>query len=268
MSRWIQIVGLLTSKLTGYFDGSGAPHQIKNKVLIVGGFVATEDRWLIFEDAWRTLLDKEGIQCFHMSDFIVCKRAFADWKNKDRKRKAFLSALCDVVIELRPISFASGVNLWDWQLVNLNYELEENNFQPYALAGWSCIGRMRDWCDANGHDPARTVYMFEEGDLHQSNLRRRAKKDYGILIQTEEKKNLLQLQSADFGAWQLLNVMREHERGNDFRESAEPWLIDVFAHLFRNIQYEHSYFSMRNLGKRSPSLLRVCTDYGVPARKS
>jgi len=251
------VVSLLTSQITAYFDGGGAPHQLKNLVLVVGGFVATEERWLAFRPEWQKVLNGFGIETFHMSDFIVSKRAFATWKDDEDKRKDFLKRLCQKVIDLKPISFASGVNLWDWQLVNLNYELEENDLQPYALAGWSVVERVKDWCAESGLDPMHALYTFEDGDLHQDNMRRRVRRDFGIIVQTETKKNVTELQSADFGAWQFLNVMREYEKGNDFRESAEPWLVEVFVSLFRNIQYKHRYFSMRDLGKRSPSLLRL-----------
>lgn len=255
--------------LTAYFDASGAPHQ--GTVLVVAGFLSFERRWLELERRWSKLLTEAGIECFHMTDFINCKREFADWKGKDKTRQKFLESLGRIVVDGVVKSFASYVVLEDWRQVEKDYQLSENDFQPYSLAGWSCIERVRSWCDEHGYDKKQALFVFEDGDLHQFNLKRRAKKDYGVIIQTETKSTVTALQSADFAAWQLLNLMRTVQAGayrrQDVEEALEPWLWDMFNKLFASVPYEHSHFSLqpgRNTG--ISSLIRLCRDYGVPCR--
>ena len=251
--------------LTAYFDACGAPGQLRNEVLVVGGFAAFEDNWIELNSRWNAALQNAGIQRFHMSDLIASSGEFKGWKGSDNLKAEFLGKLCRILVETVQFSFCGCVVLWDWQFVNLNYELAENDFQPYAIAGWSCVGRMRDWCSAKDFDFSQTRYIFEEGDLHQENIKRRVKRDLGIINQTQ-KKDSIPLQAADLGAWQVLNVMREHQRGRDFRETVPIWIVREFSKLFAGVEYDHSYFGMRS-GKRGPALVRLCRDYQVAIRK-
>jgi hypothetical protein len=257
------------ASLTAYFDGAGKHYQTRNRVLSVAGFVASEERWLQFEPRWEEVLDKAGVTEFHMTDLVNGKRQFAGWKKQEGKREKFLADLCGIVIDTVEFSVGSGVVLEDWNFVNLNYQLEELDFQPYALSGWSCVQRLKEWFDRNGHDVSKALFIFEHGEEHQDHLRRRVEKDFGILIQTDTK-SIPALQTADFASWQILNFMRQYERGLDRMEFFEPWILREHARLFgkhRESFYDHSYFSMKHHGPRSPSLLRLCTEFSVPYRR-
>jgi hypothetical protein len=261
--------GTLVAGLTTYFDGAGKHHQTRNQVVSVAGFLASEERWLQFEPRWREVLGDAGVTEFHMTDLVNSKRQYAGWNNQQAKREKFLADLCGIVIDTIEFSVGSGVVLEAWDLVNLNYQLEECDFQPYRLCGWSCIQRLKDWFDKKGLDFSQAVFLFEHGEEHQENLRRRVEKDFGITIQTETKK-ISQLQAADFASWQLLNMMRQYELGLAQRDAFEPWILQEFARLFgkhRTDYFDHSHFSMDHYGPRSPSLLRLCTEYSVPYRR-
>ena len=122
--------------------------------------------------------------------------------------------------------------------------------------------------------------MFEHGDKHQNNLRKLIEAKCGLLIQTALKKPdkkkpneipAIQLQSGDFGAWQVLNVMRQVQAGirltRELQMVIEPWLWETFNRLFKAVEYDHSHFSLQ-IGPRTgrPSLIRLCEDEGIPRR--
>lgn len=61
----------LVAMIWGYFDESGYHNHITGhpRFLSFGGCVASCAAWLGFEEDWRTILSREGIECFHMTDF-------------------------------------------------------------------------------------------------------------------------------------------------------------------------------------------------------
>jgi hypothetical protein len=259
--------------LVGYFDASGHPNQ--GTVLVVGGFISFEARWLQFESRWNKTLREAGVTCFHMSEFINRKNEFAGWNQ--RKREHFLATLGHIIIDSVVCNFGSTIVLADWNKANQEYELAECDFQPYALAGWSCVQRVFGWCE--GHGYKNPLFFFEHGDKHQCNLLRRVEQDFGVSVRTALKKPdkrkpnelpLVQLQSADFAAWQILNLMSQHQAGNRTRRSVEtaiePWLWKMFNKLFGALPYENSHFSLESFSVRGPSLIRLCDEYGVARR--
>jgi hypothetical protein len=277
-------MSLLTApQLTGYFDASGSPKE--GTILTVAGFISFEPRWLQFEAAWIPVLAKEHVTCFHMHEFIKGKNEFAGWKQKRRER--FITILGEIVAANVVLSSASFIVLEDWNEANRQYMLVENDYHPYVIASWSCVQRMLDWAKDHLYPPP--LFIFEHGDKHQVEMKRRIEKDFGgLLVQTAIKKRqknkpnevpVIQLQSADFAAWQLLNTMRDHQVGNLPQETLEPWLWQAFARLFLSVKYDHSHFSLtahpqhNRTGDwrepqilREPSLIRFAKERGVPKR--
>ena len=270
-------------QLTGYFDAGGAPNQ--GTTLAVAGFLSFENRWLQFEEAWNPALAKERVTCFHMHDFIRRDKEFARWTQKRRER--FITTLGKIIAAHVVISSASFIVLEDWREANRQYKLVENDYHPYAIASWSCIQRMLDW--SKDHLYAPPLFFFEDGDKHQDEMVRCIKKDFGgLIVRTAIKKPqkkkpnelpVIQLQSADFAAWFLLNTMRQFHVGNLPQDTVEPWLWQEFTRLFTSVKYDHSHFSLtahpmhnrtgdwRELQVlREPSLIRFAKERGVPKR--
>ncbi|MGA2605825.1 MAG: hypothetical protein ABSH01_00025 [Terriglobia bacterium] len=50
-----------------YFDDSGHPDD--QEAVVVAGFIASEHDWFFFEREWQDILDREGMESFHMTDF-------------------------------------------------------------------------------------------------------------------------------------------------------------------------------------------------------
>jgi hypothetical protein len=210
-----------------------------------------------------------------MTEFITCKGEFLNWTDKARAKP--LESLLRIILDTVVCNFGSTVFLDDWNTVNQEYELAENDFYPYALAGWSCTQRTLGWCD--GHGYKYPLFIFEHGDKHQFHMLRRVEKDFGIIARTALKKPnkkkpnevpLVQLQSADFAAWQILNLMRGYQAGlrakTEMMAALGPVLWGVFARLFGPLPYEHRHFSLESHSVRGPSLIRLCKEYNVPRR--
>lgn len=271
-----------TPQVTGYFDASGAPNQ--GLMLVVAGFISFEPRWLRLEYDWNKALAKEHVSLFHMTDFIFGKQRsggktneFAGWSQS--RRKAFLTTQVKIVAKNVVKSFASYVVLEDWRQANRQYQLAEYDYHPYVVASWSCVQRTQDWCEKLLYNKPKPLFVFEYGDKHQQNMIGRVEKDLDVIVQTEKKDALIELQTADFAAWQLLNMMREHQQGNLPQFTVEPWLWEAFARLFISVKYDHSHFSMEShplknaLGDwrelqvlREPSLIRFAKERDVPMR--
>jgi hypothetical protein len=114
-------------------------------------------------------------------------------------------------------------------------------------------------------------------------LRRKVENECGLIIHTGLKKTdkkkpnekpIIQLQSADLAAWQILNIFRHIEKGvaltRDVEKVMEPWLWDAFNRLFIAVPYDHKHFSLR-VGPRTgrASLMRLCEEgKGIPRRTS
>src|SRR5258708_25301362 len=57
-----------------YLDDAG--HPVDKPYLVVGGFIAREDRWVAFENPWREILRIRQIDSpFHSADFFSKHRS-------------------------------------------------------------------------------------------------------------------------------------------------------------------------------------------------
>ena len=61
--------------LTGYFDDSGT-HGPFRCWSGWAGFIAPEANWLILDDSWRAVLNREGLSTFHMKDCMAREGQF------------------------------------------------------------------------------------------------------------------------------------------------------------------------------------------------
>ena len=262
----------VVTALSAYFDASGHPDQ--GTVLAVGGFLSFEPRWKELETRWAEVLKDAGIKIFHMNHLITNKGEYVSWKGQDKKKAKFLGRLAAIIADCVQQSFASCVILDDWRRANQEYELEESDFQPYSLAGWSCVNQVTAWCEYRLYNKAGLLVVCEHGDKHQFNMIRRVEEDDDLIVHAERKKDLAVLQTADFGAWQILNVQRALLISRGFTGlPVEPWLWEVYARLFTRVNI-HSLFSLdadapwvRKQDQRS-TLLHFCQDFPISKRQT
>jgi hypothetical protein len=268
--------------VTFYGDASGAPDQ--GLVLVVAGFISFESRWKSLEKEWKQALANEKVEYFHMGELINGKPPYRGWNQ--RRKKRLVDKLAAIVARNVVKSFASYVVLDDWNKANQQYQFAECDYYPYAIAGWSCVDRVLQWCEETVYNDPPPIFVFEHGDKHQDSLRRCVEKNLGVIIQTGLKtaqkkkpheKPITELQSGDFAAWQCLNLMRENQMYGAPQLTLEPWLWEAFNRLFSSVKYDHNYFSLqqspivthdRRLLQvfRAPSLIRFARDRKIPPR--
>lgn len=95
---------------TTYLDDSGTPNQ--GRLLVVAGWVAKVEQWKKFEESWRAILDDDGIDYFHMTEFTHSVKQFAKgWKADESRRQGFLRKLI-LTIQLRVRVSVSCACLW------------------------------------------------------------------------------------------------------------------------------------------------------------
>jgi hypothetical protein len=235
------------------------------------------------------MLVSAGIAYFRMVEFTSCSGQFSSWKRPDGKpdeerRRPFLHRLISTVVKYAEHSFAAGVLLRHWDRCNRDFELAEQDFQPYSLCGWTCIDGVYRWCEERGYSRDQVLLFFEDGDRDRGHLEARAKNDFGAhicfggKIPKPNDPPLLPLQAADFAAWHVRRVLDEQVRfGTVTRVRFD------FEELFSRVPYDgyHRHFSMMagrqrfaEPGEKTPlaksigvpSLVKFCLEYGVPAR--
>jgi len=75
--------------VTAYFDESG--HHASTRVVAMGGAIAGPNQWGEQRRSWKEILDRYGVNVFHMTDFENRQGEFCGW-DENRKR-GFLSEL-------------------------------------------------------------------------------------------------------------------------------------------------------------------------------
>jgi hypothetical protein len=81
--------------LTIYYDASG--HEDNDLFLSCVGVIAEKDQWPNFDRDWKAVLDSEGINEFHHTDFKASEGEFKGWKKDETRRQRFMGGLLDVL---------------------------------------------------------------------------------------------------------------------------------------------------------------------------
>ena len=129
--------------LKAYLDASGTDPT--KDIVVVGGWVASEDRWAAFEPQWKAFL----VDCFgpnggrwHHTDFHSRHRQYENWDNQKRDRAR--TGLCRIIGALNPIGVGAALRksdyneLWQtgrWQ----SSERWSAGGDPYAFCMDECL---------------------------------------------------------------------------------------------------------------------------------
>ena len=233
--------------LTAYFDAAGHPDGAHS--LIVGGYLSDVRAWLRFEKLWKIAIDEVGIEVFRMADFMACKGAFANWKDRDEERAALLATLARITRKNTRKSFAFAVYLDDWKRANQVYALETNHCTPYALCGFSIMSTAIKWLgkrDKKKDPVAISEFIFEDGDKHKGdfmwlmdNIIRKNRRDLAAISPIFKPKTLVPLQSADFIGWVYRKaVMKELQKM--FPKASDSLLdLGMIPNTYGYLDYKH-----------------------------
>ena len=192
---------------SAYFDASGHPSD--RKVLTVAGFVSTVKKWTRFDVEWSAVLNSEGIDSFHMTDFVSSRGKFAiGWKGKTERRRLFIEKLAGCLKKNVNKSFRMTLLLDGYNKVNSIYRLEETFGRPYTLCSMMCSHTLRQWAKKKDAQ-SNLLYYFEDGDLDKGEFEEFHKAAYKVKPLFLEKSRAVAFQAADFAGWKIRNSVQE-----------------------------------------------------------
>jgi len=239
---------------SAYFDASGT---CDSQVLTVAGFVSTVNKWMRFEEEWTTILKREGIKVFHMTDFVSSKREFAEgWKGATARRRAFISSLASCIQRNVNKSFRSTLVVRDYKTVNAVFNSGNNRGLPYALCSIICTYTLRRWAERKKADK-RLLYYFEDGDKGKGDFERLHQRIYHTSPLFLTKDQSIPLQAADFAAWKLKTAVQEAIKSDHTSEKGVNLLRSV--EVLKKIPKDGGVIS-------EPLLLKWCETYQFQRR--
>lgn len=249
---------MLTS-YTGYFDTSGS--RSGGTILVSGGLVASVDQWSNFDEHWKAILDRAGIQDFHMTDFLHGENQFKDpkWKKSDGYADNFLkklvNAICKQANRSTPIYAPTmQIRLDEWQQLNTEYPLLEFGLTPLALAAGACIGMAYMWCMDHGISPDHLECFHEDGDLDKGSLMKMIKKWFDIEMNFKTKK-LRPLQACDLLVWEASYPAKQKSKNAEWNADIRPSMRE----LLNRIDCDHKKYTLDGWRK-------VCAAHDIPKR--
>jgi hypothetical protein len=201
--------------LTAYFDEGVSDRE---GFLVVAGWLSDLRDWERFESDWRIFLAQYDVPYLHMKEYSQSKGPFAKWEGKQWSgtRRNFIHDAAEIISACARWGFISHVSHAVFWRTNERYRLTERFHSPYALAGWSAISLVNDWCERVGNT-SDIKYVFEDGGPDKGGLVASIEDTPAFLqIPTFEssrdvrlnrkfphgKRGLIQLQAADYLAYE------------------------------------------------------------------
>jgi hypothetical protein len=227
--------------LRAYLDASGTDAQ--QSVIVVGGWVASEEKWAEFEHQWQTFL----VDCFgpnggrwHHTDFHSCRKQYAAWDNPKRDRARV--ELCRIISALKPIGVGAALRksdydeLWQSDRWKSAERWSTGGGDPYAMYMDEClevlIHRIDQYPPGEGikiivdndekKNLSRQINNWHEEYLnsngHARNPGRQIHFDHG------SDKNHLALQAADVLVNETYRYMKNKFRDEQTAKTLTPFL--------------------------------------------
>jgi hypothetical protein len=237
---------------SAYFDASGT---VDSPVLTVAGFVSTDKKWARFDAVWSALLKREGIKCFHMTDFVSGKREFSHGWNTERRR-ALIKDLEKCIQENVNKSFRVAMLVSDYRKVNEAFVLSENYGMPYGICAIMCVYELRLWAERK-NALNHLQYFFEDGDKGKGQLETTHKRIYGASAFFLTKSQATPLQAADFAAWKTRAALEKALRPDHTLEKGKELLRSLEG--LKRIPKDGGVIT-------KAGLVRWCEKFGVQRR--
>lgn len=195
---WIAMV----QEYAAYFDDSGHPDS--ENLVVVAGFVASKEEWLLLDRDWKQLLESEGLVTFHMTDFMR-----NDWA--DERKQHLINRLTALLYIRTRKHFSETVLMDAYRVVNEKYVMEEVIGTPYALVGNNLSKKLRHWKTQYGGENSKLVAIFDDGTKHKGDFIDAMARDALPCPIFAKKSELTALQGADLLAWEVFTHMKRSE---------------------------------------------------------
>lgn len=150
--------------LHAYFDASYS--EPGKRLVVVTGCLAQASKWTEFEPAWQEMLDDEGLEYFHMTDFEAYQGGYKGW---DRPRHiAVIARVIQMMAQSVEFVVSRAVVVEDFKWAeSRNDSLLGRN--AFGFCFIQCLQEIAVWADQ--HEVIGPIgYVVESGDRHGSEL--------------------------------------------------------------------------------------------------
>jgi len=212
---------------TLYLDAAGGKDH---GFIVVAGYLSTFEKWVSFATKWNLHLAAYDIPYFHMKEFSQSTGAFAGWNHQEDRRRSFLSKAAGIIEKHVERSFGCIVEFDTFERVNKRYGLNDIAGVPYSLAGINCVAKA-----GNALLGRNVAYVFEDGDKGKGELMRIMGQEgypspcFGPSRDIQKNgrvvKGIVQLQAADFAAYELRKVFKD--------DPTEAWPLEKYRKSLR-----------------------------------
>jgi hypothetical protein len=191
-----------------YLDVSGDP--VSKPFVVLGGFIASEDRWIAFERAWKEILRVRKINFpFHATDFFFERK-------DDPKLKHILADLVRTITNHIEAAFSSSIDIEAYKELNREYRLEEFAGTPYAITTRLIYKTVDDWQKTAG-SRYPILYFVEDGTLHKGDMMDCLRDRDGLAPPIPVKKDNSAAQAADLYAYAVYQSCLLNDPADCFR---------------------------------------------------
>jgi hypothetical protein len=245
--------------LTGYFDES-----YNKNFMVMCGWIASVEEWNNFEVDWKLFLISYKVPYFHMTEFAQSTGPFEKWKNTPNFRARFVHDAWEIVRERARKGFVWHVDEVLFNRIDRFYCLKEKLPSTYAFAGRECMRWVEDFGRKSGeqvrcvfHDggPDKQGLLSTAGlvpKLHSPKFEpNRDIPDRKIGI----RRGMVQLQSADFLAYEIGKYIKDHPLIRSGRQGAR-----VSLGIFGQKRPDTMFFTEARLMTR-------CEELGIEKRQ-
>jgi hypothetical protein len=200
---------VVLSAFTCYFDASGTQHD--QLALAVAGFMSTAEKWIEFEEAWKSRLSKSGLKHFHKKELDLARYP------------GLLDDLARIIRDHTMRKFGMVVRVAELHSRVPEKAYNKWHLNAYSYAGRACAAYVRQWAQS-WHARSIPELIFATGDTGRPQLERRLRRDgftdvrFQPAIDVKDIKTgsiipaAIPLQAADLLAYELFNPVREMEK--------------------------------------------------------
>jgi hypothetical protein len=223
--------------LTGYFDETGSYPDSTSRFSGIAGIISTPELWGAFETKWQSILDREGLEYFHMTDFAVSRGQFsAGWSDNEERRRRVLAEVWNAIEELDPIFVGAMISLEHYRK-EINEHVREFMRDAYVWAYTYCMGEVFELLKSpSASDVVRVATVFDDrrgfrgllADQHELMAKEEGFLDKLPSPDFRKMRDFLPLQAADIVAYELY---KECERELYYPERDQRWGVARMGNL-------------------------------------
>ena len=203
--------------LIAYADESGHAADLNCRHVGMAGIIAPAERWAEFDRLWVTILERYGLQNFHMREYAHHRGPFVDWP--EEKRRALMNELLDAIGSVPPTYVGSVISMQAWRA------LPESDTELFVDPYYCCVQELVFLADAHGAtvgDDKVSIVLSQNTEF-----RGKAKSLAEVLLNSETMPRALNsisyadmrvqpgLQAADLVAYETVLAHDQLARGAD-----------------------------------------------------